>query len=104
MNMKKALLIALFILPTTGFCAVTSAGDADSTVTGLENQQLLKEQLLELKLIRQELQVLNANNKDKTCVYASKRYADGKQIKDVPVMANKVCKNGEWVEKDGKRE
>lgn len=104
MNMKKALLIALFFLPATGFCAVKSAGDADSTANALENQQLLKEQLLELKLIRQELQVLNANSKGKTCVYASQRYADGKQIRDVPVMANKVCKNGEWVEKDGGRE
>lgn len=102
--MKKALMIALFILPATGFCAVKSAGDADSTVTALENQQLLREQLLELKLIRQELQVLNANKKDQACVYASNLYADGKQIKDVPVMANKVCKNGEWVEKDGERE
>lgn len=104
MNMKKALLIALFFLPATGFCAVNAAGDTDSTATVLENQQLLKEQLLELKLIRQELQVLNANRKERTCVYASQRYADGKQIKDVPVMANKVCKNGEWVEKDGGRE
>jgi hypothetical protein len=102
MNLKKTLLIALFIIPATGFCAVKPAGDAD--VTASENQQLLKEQLLELKLIRQELQVLNANSKGKTCVYASQRYTDGKQIKDVPVMANKVCKNGEWVEKDGGRE
>ncbi|EMX3307239.1 hypothetical protein AAG029_004441 [Salmonella enterica] len=104
MNIKKSLLIALFILPATGFCAVNAASDADSNVTGLDNQQLLKEQLLELKLIRQELQVLNANRKEKTCVYASQRYADGKQIKDVPVMANKVCKNGEWIEKDSERE
>lgn len=104
MNMKKALLIALFFLPATGFCAVKSAVDADSTATVLENQQILKEQLLELKLIRQELQVLNDNRKEKTCVYANQRYADGKQIKDVPVMANKVCKNGKWVEKDGESE
>ncbi|WP_261154420.1 hypothetical protein [Serratia ficaria] len=98
--MNKLLLITLFVIPVTGFCAGTPVNDADNAVIALKNQQLLKEQLLELKLIRQELQNLKIREGDKeTCRYASKSYTDGKQIKDVPLMADKVCEKGKWVTK-----
>lgn len=100
MNMNKLLLITLFVIPVTGFCAGTPVKDVDNAVVALKNQQLLKEQLLELKLIRQELQNLKIRKGDKeTCLYASKSYTDGKQIKDAPLMADKVCENGKWVTK-----
>lgn len=100
MNMNKLLLITLFVIPVTGFCAGTPVNDADNAIIALKNQQLLKEQLQELKLIRQELQKLEIRKGvKKTCLYASKSYADGKQIKDVTLMADKVCENGQWVTK-----
>ncbi|HIG6729773.1 TPA: hypothetical protein ACYFSE_005173, partial [Klebsiella pneumoniae] len=71
--MNKLLLITLFVIPVTGFCAGTPVKDVDNAVIALKNQQLLKEQLLELKLIRQELQNLKIRKGDKeTCLYASK--------------------------------
>ncbi|EHM4620425.1 hypothetical protein KGK29_004571 [Salmonella enterica] len=98
---KLLIAAAMFFIPATGFCAGTPVTDADSAAIAIKNQQLLIEQLQELKLIRQELQTINQEKgKKDTCLYASKPYTDGRQIKDAPLMKNMVCKNNKWVKRE----
>lgn len=102
MKVKEVIFATVFLLPVAGFCAGTPVNDADSAAIALKNQQLLTEQLQELKIIRQELQTMNQEKgKKDTCLYASKPYTDGRQIKDAPLMKNMVCKNNKWVEREG---
>lgn len=84
LNVKKLFFIAALITPVFGYCAGTPVFDPDAVTNAVKTQQLLAEQLNELKLIRHELQQLNARQEanNVSCHDVSKSYTNDKKTEE----------------------
>lgn len=84
LKVKPFFFTAALIAPVFGYCAGTPVFDANAVANAAKTQQLLTEQLNELKLISHELQQLNARQEvnNVSCHDVSKSYTNDKKTEE----------------------
>ncbi|EBP7231717.1 hypothetical protein ACV75_16695 [Salmonella enterica] len=84
LKIKRLIFTTALLMPVFGYCAGTPVMDVNADVNAVKTQQLLTEQLKELKLINHELQQLNARQEanNVSCHDVSKSYTNDKKTEE----------------------